>query len=384
MLYREAIYARPSRRNKRIKVTAVNGEKNPLNMNAYSSDINNGKESDYAIPRKRSGSIDSVDLHMHRTESKMGGVTNPLPCSPSLCPTYTPPPPPPPAYDHNTLYSSPTKQAKSLDNLSSYTHGNATNEGNDALYQSPRYPSLSVDDLLNGIPSRKFHYTFSPLHKSARSPTALPRIPKDTYDDPRTPTKAVAIGDSTYDTPRNHTQPGTNKPLPINGVGPSPKSVPQTPHDTYDDPRRPSAAVTAINPTYDSPKNLELPETPTTNNVRASPRSVPRTPKDAYDDPRRPSATVAASNPSYYDSPKNLYNQELPGTPTKLAVMDNVHSSPKSVSRTPNDTYDDPRKPTVASVNNSPGKSYDYVRLANPQKPKIVDDDDDPDYSYVE
>ena len=331
--FREAIYARPSRKNKRIKVKA-NGAKNPDMQTCPAYSVNsNGKESDYAIPKKRSGSIDSVDLQLYRTESKIRGINNPIPYTPTHAAPSTPPIPPP--YDRNSpmgLYNSPTKQAMSLDNLSSYTNGRVVAGQNESLYQSPRYPSLSVDDLLNGVPSRKFHHTFSPLHSATRSPGALPKIPKDTYDDPRTPTKVVPIGNSTYDAPKSY----ATRPLPTNGVGPLPKSVPMTPKDAYDDPRRPSA-VTADNPTYDSPR-------------------------------------------SSHD------HKESPGTPTQPLLMNDIGTSP---TRTPKDAYDDPRRPSGISINNdttydSPRKPYNYSQLVTSNKPLLVDDKDDPDYSYVE
>ena len=332
-LFSEAIYARPSRKNKRIKV-AANGNKKPVQMQtcpAYSVD-SNGKESDYAIPRKRSGSIDSVDLQMYSTDSKIRGINNPIPYTPTHAPPCTPPVPPTYSPQPQGLYNYPTKQAMSLDNLSSYTNGRVAVGRNDSLYQSPRYPSLSVDDLLNGVPSRKFHYTFSPLHSATRSPAALPKTPKDTYDDPRTPSKVVPIGDNTYDAPKSY----ATRPLPDVGVGPSPKSVPRTPKDTYDDPRKPSL-VTADNPTYDTP---------------------------------RPN------------------HKELAGTPTQPLLMDDANSSPTSESRTPKDAYDDPRKPSGMPVNDttydSPRKPYDYTQLGTPNKPLLIDDKDDPDYSYVE
>lgn len=334
--FREAIYARPSRKNKRIKVTA-NGKKNPVQMQTYPacSLDDNDKESDYDIPKKRSGSIDSVDLQLYRTDSKIRGINNPLhSTSPHRAP-YTPPLPPP--YDHNRPngFYSMTKQARSMDNLSSYTNGHVTTGRNDdSLYQSPRYPSLSVDDLLNGIPSQKLHYNFSPLHSSARSPVARPRTPKDTYDDPRTPYRVVAVGNSTYDAPRSHTQPGIKPSL--------------------------------------------------VNDVRASPKSVPRTPKDAYDDPRKPSATVTVGDATY-DSPRNLHDREQTGTPTKPILMNDITASPKSVPRTPKDAYDDPRQPLVVSVGNStydtPRKQYNYIQL---EAPIPEEDKDDPDYCHVE
>ena len=320
---REAIYAQPSRKNKRIIVTA-NGNSNPAKM---PMDNDGGKENNYAVPRKRSGSIDSVDLHLHHSESEAKDVVKPLPSIPRA--PYTPPLPP--AYAPNGFYTSPTKQAKSMDNLSSYTHDQVTTEGNESLYQAPRYPSLSVDDLINGIPSQRFHRTFSPLHAATRSPGAIPKTPKDTYDDPRTPKRVIAIGNSTYDAPRSYTPP-VSRPLPVNDVG-------------------------------------------------SSPKSLPRTPMDAYDDPRKPSAIVSVGN-AMYDTPRHAYDHQLPATPPK---HNDVFDSP---TRTPKDAYDDPRKPLVVSVGDStydsPRKPYDYTQIDTPQKPTLVDDKDDPDYSYVE
>ena len=295
---------------------------------AYTVDNGNGgKDSNYAVPRKRSGSIDSVDLHLHRYNSEAKDVVKPLPSNPR--PPYTPPLPP--AYAPNGFYTGSTKQAKSMDNLSSYTHGQVTAEQNESLYQAPRYPSLSVDDLINGIPSQRFHRTFSPLHAATRSPGAIPRTPKDTYDDPRTPKRVIAISNNTYDAPRSNTQPG-NKPLPVNDIG-------------------------------------------------SSPKSVPRTPMDAYDDPRKLSAIVSVGN-AMYDTPRHMYDHQQPGTPPK---QDDVFNSP---TRTRKDAYDDPRKPLVVSVGDStydsPRKPYNYTQIDTPQKPTLVDDKDDPDYSYVE
>ena len=299
----------------------------------YSVD-NDGKEGDYAIPKNRTGSIDSVDLQLYRTESKVRAVHNPIPYTP----THTAPctPPIPPTFDRDSpvgLYSSPTKQAMSLDNLSSYTNSHA-NGKNESLYQSPRYPSLSVDDLLNGVPSRKFPYHFSPLHSSTKSPKPLPKIPQDAYDDPRTLSKALPNGDITYDTPKRY----VSRPLPIN-------------------------------------------------DVRQSPRSAPRTPKDAYDDPRKPS-TLSADNPTY-DSPRNVYDpKESAGTPTHPLLVDELSTPLQTLAEVPENTYDDPRRPSGVSVNNttynSPRNPYKYTQIATSTKPVLVDDKDDPDYSYVE
>lgn len=379
-IFSDAIYARPSRRNKRIKVSANGKDNSVIQMHTsppYAVE-SNGKESNYAIPRKRTGSIDSADLQLYRTESKVRGVSNPLPHTPPYPAAQTPPIPP--SYDHasKNLYCSPTKQAMSLDNLSSYTNNRVANGGPEAIYQSPRYPSLSVDDLLNGIPSRKFHYAFSPLHSSSRSPIAVPKVPKDVYDSPRAASKMVHIGNNTYDAPKHHTQPET-KPLLGIDVRSSPQSRPRTPRDTYDDPRTPSKAVTVGNNMYDAPKSYTQPE----NNVGASPKSVPRTPKDAYDDPQQPSVVVTVGD-AMYDTPRHQT-----ATPTKPLLVDEVNMSPQSVPRTPKDAYDDPRQPTVKSGDNgtyydSPRKPYDYTQIDTSRKPTLVDDEDDPDYSYVE
>lgn len=323
-----AIYARPSRKNKRIKVTANGNNRNPVQMQAcpaYPVD-SNGKESNYSIPRKSSGSIDSVDLHLYHSEAK--DTIKPLPSTPRA--PYTPPLPP--AHPPNGFYPTLSKQARSMDNLSSYAQDPPiTTERNDSLYQAPRYPSLSVDDLLNGIPTQRFHRTFSPLHAATRSPGAIPRIPKDTYDDPRTPTKRViAVSNSTYDAPRSYVQPGS-KPLPINDAG-------------------------------------------------SSPLSMPRTPMDAYDDPRKPSTTVTVGN-AMYDTPRHTCDHQQSGSPTK---HNDVFESP---TRTPEDAYDDPRKPSITvgnSTYDSPRNPYKYTQIDTPQKPALADDEDDPDYSYVE
>ena len=294
----------------------------------YSVD-NNGKEGNYAIPKNRSGSIDSVDLQLYHTESKVRTVHNPIPYTP----THTAPctPPIPPTFDRNSpegLYSYPTKQAISLDNLSSYMNSHTHNGNDESLYQSPRYPSLSVDDLLNGVPSCKFHYHFSPLHSSTKSPKPLPKIPKDAYDDPRTLSKTLPNGDTTYDSPKSY-----------------------------------------------ATKSLLI------NDVRQSPRSLPRIPKDAYDDPRKPS-TVSADNPTY-DSPRNAA-----GTPTHPLLMDELNAPLQTVGEVPENAYDDPRKPSGVPVNDttydSPRNPYKYTQIETTTKPMLVDDKDDPDYSYVE
>ena len=323
----------------------ANGEKNPIHLQAcpaYSLD-NNDKDSDYAVPRKRNGSIDSVDLQLHREDDKIRGINNPLPCTTPLPATPLPATPPlPPPYNHNSpmaLY--PTgKQTMSLDNLSSYTNGHVATGRKESLYQSPRFPSLSVDDLLNGVPSRNFHYTFSPLHSSTRSPPAVP----------------------------------------------SPKSIPKTPKDTYDDPRTPSKKVPLANATYDSPKRYAQQGT-TPLVIHGSPKSVPRTPKDAYDNPRTLS-TVPAGDTTY-DSPKNLHNYTQLGAATEPVLVEDNGTLPQSVQRTPEDAYDDPRKPSAVPVDNSttydsPRNPYNYTQLGTPTKSLLVDDKDDPDYSYVE
>jgi len=205
---------------------------------AYTVDDEN---SDYALPRKRTGSIDSADLQLYRTESKQR--VNQLPGTPDckqVNPQSLPPPPPTtlPPYDlydrPKSLYSSPAKQAMSLDGLSSYANGHpvkghpVNNMRNESLYQSPRTPALSVDDLIHGVPKDKFRYSFSPQHAMVasrrkshsvdnfltQSPVrvgspARVATPKGTYDDPRRPSLNVQVGNGTYDTPRksyNYTQ----------------------------------------------------------------------------------------------------------------------------------------------------------------------------------
>ena len=229
-----AIYARPSRRNKRVRVSAKNSINNPAMQScpAYSLD---DEDSDYALPRKRTGSIDSTDLQLYRTESKQR--VNQLPGTPDCKQANPQPPPPPPTtlppyelYDRpKSLYSSPFKQAMSLDGLSSYANGRPVNiVKKESLYQSPRTPALSVDDLIHGVPKDKFRYSFSPQHVMVaprrkfhsvdnfltQSPVgvgspARVATPKGTYDDPRRPSLHVQVGNGTYDTPRksyNYTQ----------------------------------------------------------------------------------------------------------------------------------------------------------------------------------
>ena len=192
---------------------------------AYSLDQD---DSDYALPRKRTGSIDSADLQLYRSESKQR--VNHLPATPDCIQVNPPPPPPPitlPPYDlydrPKGLYSSPFKQAMSLDGLSSFANGHPVNRIRQAesMYQSPRTPALSVDDVMHGMPMEKFRYSFSPQHAvigaqrkshsvenflvhspATQGSPARVATPKGTYDDPRRP--SLKVGNGTYDTPRKN------------------------------------------------------------------------------------------------------------------------------------------------------------------------------------